>query len=291
MPNRMTDQEMANEIWYWYLNGGNSAGFPTFLRLQMTALSGAFRLLPGKPRCIQCNAPLSGFGAAVVKPFGYGASVLTPKLCNSCEKVIFSAEGGAEVELTLLFADIRGSTSMAEQQGALEYRNFIQRFYKATSGTLIEHNALVNRLAGDQAIGLFVPRFAGANHAAVALQAAADILRLTGHADPQGPWAPVGIGVHTDTAYVGVVGSKGGVNEIAVLGNAANLTARLSSAAAAGELLVSEQAAALANLPREGLERRSLSLKGISKPVPVRVVTLAAPAPGMSGTIASDTKP
>ncbi len=278
MPGRMTDPEIANEIWYWFLNGTSRVPFPTFVRLQLSVQSAAFSILPGKSRCIQCHAPLSGFGAAVVKPFGYRASVLTPRLCNSCEKVIFSSEGGAEVQLSLLFADIRGSTSMAEHKAPLEYKDFIQRFYKAASRVLIEHNALVNRLVGDQAIGLFVPRFAGTNHAAVAVEAALEILRRTGHADSEGPWAPTGIGLHTDTAYVGVVGSRDGVNEIAVLGNAANLTARLSSQAAAGEVLVSEEAAALAGLSGSHLEKRSLTLKGITRPVAVDILKVSPTA-------------
>jgi class 3 adenylate cyclase len=73
-------------------------------------------------------------------------------------------------------------------------------------------------------------------------------------------------------AYVGAVGSKEGVNEIAVLGSAANLAARLSSQAADGEVIVSEAAAASAGLEGEGVENRSLELKGISQPVPVRVM-------------------
>jgi adenylate cyclase len=276
MAHRISKQDLADEMWYWFLNGKNKLGFPKALVIQLNAMQGAFSVLPASSRCIQCHVPLSGIGAAVVKQFGYRASVLTPKLCNTCERAIFATEGGAEVELSLLFADIRGSTSMAEQKGAREYKEFIQHFYKAASKALIERNALVNRLVGDQAIGLFVTRFAGANHAAVAIDAALEILRRTGHGDPEGPWAPVGIGVHTDTAYVGVVGSKDGVNEIAVLGNAANLAARLSSQAAAGEVLVSKEAAALAGLAQRNLESRSLTLKGISKPVSVHVATLAS---------------
>ena len=101
-------------------------------------------------------------GTLIAGPIlGMRPSMLTPRLCNGCEKHILENEGGAEVELTLLFADIRGSTAMAEQKSAMEYKDFIQRFYKTTSQVLIEHNALVNRLMGDQVIGLFVPRFAG----------------------------------------------------------------------------------------------------------------------------------
>ncbi len=64
------------------------------------------------------------------------------------------------------------------------------------------------------------------------------------------------------------------MNEIAVLGNAANLTARLSSKAAAGEVLISEQALASAQLSDPALEKRRLKLKGFSKTVPVRVLTV-----------------
>ncbi len=273
MSEHMTDRELADEIWYWYLVGKNKAGFPEWYQRMLNKLKVLQGLLPGTPRCIQCNIPLGGIGTLVAGPImGLRSSVLTPRLCNGCEKVILEHEGGAEVELSLLFADIRGSTSMAEQKDAVEYKNFIQRFYKAASQVLIEHNALVNRLVGDQVIGLFAPRFAGPKHAEVAIQSALEILRVTGHSDPQGPWAPVGVGVHTGAAYVGAVGSRDSVSEIAVLGTAANLTARLSSKAAKGEVLISEEAAASAQLTDRTLEKRRLKLKGISKPTTVRVM-------------------
>ncbi|MGE5073855.1 MAG: adenylate/guanylate cyclase domain-containing protein [Anaerolineae bacterium] len=274
MPDARMNREVANEIWYWYLNGEARQGMPKALTRNLEVLQRRFDFLPGSPRCIQCHVPLAGLGSAVVKPFGFQKSALTPRLCNRCETLILSAEGGVELELSLLFADIRGSTVRSEQQGALEYRDFIQRFYKAASNALIERFALVNRLVGDQAIGLFVPRFAGRDHAAVAIAAAEDILRATGHGDPEGPWAPVGVGVHTGTAYVGAVGSRDSVKEIAVLGQAANLAARLSSSAAEGEILVSPEAAAAAHLAGHAFEQRSLTLKGISKPVTATVMTL-----------------
>jgi adenylate cyclase len=277
MSEQMTEKELSDEIWYWFLIGKNKAGFPKeFLRM-LAFEKGLFAILPGGPRCIQCNAPLGGMGTLITGSFmGLRPSVLTPRLCNGCEKHILENDGGAEVELTLLFADIRGSTSMSEQKAALEYRDFIQRFYKTATQVLIEHNALVNRLVGDQVIGLFTPRFAGSNHSEAAIEAAVEILHATGHTNPLGPWAPVGVGVHTGMAYVGAVGSKEGVREIAVLGNAANLTARLSSKAAKGEVLISEEAATSAKLSDTRLERRRLKLKGISKPTTVRVMQVSA---------------
>ncbi len=274
MPKRMSAKELADESWYWYLNGANRVGFPQSFARQLNAMQKIFDLLPSEERCLQCHAPLSGVGAAVIKPLGMGRSVLTPRLCNRCESMILATESGAELELSLLFADIRGSTRLSEQKGTMEYIALIQRFYKTCARVLIERNALVNRLIGDQVIGLFVPRFSGGQHAAAAIEAALEILRVTGHADPDGPWAPVGVGVHCGTAYVGAVGSKDGVKEIAVLGSAANLAARLSSSAAEGELLISPEAAAAAGLAGRKLGRRQLTLKGISKPVSVSVMTL-----------------
>jgi len=273
MPDRMTDREMADEIWYWYLNGKNRAGFPESYLRGIQMIRAIHGILPGTPRCRQCDAPIAGWAG---KALGYRPSTLTPRLCNRCEEMILKNEGSAEVELSLLFADVRGSTSISEQKGTREYMEFIQHFYKASAGVLIDRNALVNRLVGDQAIGMFVPAFAGTDHAAVAIEAALEILRLTGHADPDGPWAPVGIGVHTGSAYVGAVGSKDGVNEIAVLGNAANLAARLSSKAAEGEVLISEDAAASAGISKRKLEKRRMKLKGITRPVTARVMTVTS---------------
>ncbi|RPJ18685.1 MAG: adenylate/guanylate cyclase domain-containing protein, partial [Chloroflexi bacterium] len=147
-------------------------------------------------------------------------------------------------------------------------------FYKETSKVLIAHNAMVNRLMGDQVIALFVPRFAGKDHARVALHAAQGLLRVTGHGDPSGPWIPVGAGIHTGVAYVGAVGAADGVTEIAVLGSAANLCARLSSKAAAGEILISEESIKSGNLDVRGFESRSLELKGVGQPVSVRVMKI-----------------
>jgi class 3 adenylate cyclase len=68
---------------------------------------------------------------------------------------------------------------------------------------------------------------------------------------------------------VGTVGHGEGVNEIAVLGSAANLAARLSSEAKQGEVLISKDALVCANHSGEGMQRQELALKGISESVPV----------------------
>jgi adenylate cyclase len=205
---------------------------------------------------------------------GKRPSGLTPQLCNQCEAMARTLPGGAEIELSMLFADIRGSTTMAEQMSPLEYSQVINRFFVSATEVLVNTRSLVDRLVGDQVIGLYVPGFAGKGHARLAIEGAKELLLNTGHADPDGPWVPVGIGVHTDIAFVGAVGTEGGATDITVLGDAPNTAARLSSTAAAGEILISERAYQAASINDMDLERRELTLKGKVEPVGVRLLTV-----------------
>jgi adenylate cyclase len=261
-----------DDLWYWYLTGESRGTFPKEYERKYEAYRRVYKLIPGDPRCYECYIPLAGFTGLLLRPLGSRRSSFSPRLCSKCENFARSKEAGAEVEVTLLFADVRGSTPLAEKVGISKFEELIKRFYKSTSEVLVEHNAMVNRLMGDQVSAIFAPRFAGTQHAKVAIQAARDILRATGHGNPSGPWLPVGVSVHTGLAYVGVVGSKDGVNEIAVLGSAVNLAARLSTQASAGEVLISDEAVKSAGLDTGGMMNRVLDLKGISDPIRVTVI-------------------
>ena len=273
----LVDKKLYNETWYYYLTGEWRTPFPNELKRWQAFLNTQeklYSLLPSDPHCHECGIPMAGIGGSALRFMGSAPSSFSPRLCSACEQSARHYEVGAEVELTMIFADVRDSTPLAESRGTMGFKEIIQRFYKETSKVLIEHNAMVNRLMGDQVIALFVPRFAGKDHAKVALHATQELLRVTGHGDVNGPWIPVGAGIHTGTAYVGAVGAADGVTEIAVLGSAANMCARLSSKAAAGEILISEDSVKSGNLDVEGLESRSLELKGIGQPVSVKVMRL-----------------
>jgi adenylate cyclase len=232
-----------------------------------------FGLLPAEPRCRLCQAPFSGLGGLVMRTiYDKRPSQLNPNLCDACERFAEQYQGGAELELSLLFVDVRGSTSLAEGMRPTEFGQLINRFYKAATEVLIQTDALIDKLVGDQVAGIYVPGFAGPDHARRALQAAQGILRLTGHKDPGGPWIPAGAGVHTGVAFVGSVGTDR-AHEITVLGDAANTAARLSSSARQGEILISEAACTAAGLEVSHLEQRVLDLKGKSERVTVRVLT------------------
>lgn len=232
-----------------------------------------FRLLPGTPRCKNCYAPFKGIGSVIVRAiYGKQPSNLNPQLCNICEQFAQQYQGGAEIELSLLFADVRGSTSLAETMNPTQYSQLVNRFYRAATQVMVNSDALIDKIIGDQVAGMYVPGFAGKDHARRAVDAAHEILRVTGHNDPSGPWIELGVGVHTGTAFVGALGSEQGTSDITVLGDAANTAARLSSNAGVGEILITEPVLSATGIQASDLEKRTLSLKGKREAMPVWVL-------------------
>ena len=149
-----------------------------------------------------------------------------------------------------------------------EFRRILDRFYDAAAKVLHEHEAILDKFVGDEAVAIFIPALSGDQHAARAVAAGRALLRATGYGTPGGPWVPIGIGVHTGIAFVGAVG-EGASASVTALGDIVNVAARLASAAGPGELLVTAEAARAAQV--EAGERRELELRGKSERVPVVV--------------------
>lgn len=260
----------AEEVWRVYMTTGHMPDFVPSIWFERKLLRPLVKLLPKDPRCKVCYYPFKGIGGTLARTFlGVAPSKLNPQLCNVCERAAKTFPGGTEMELSVLFADVRGSTGLAERMSPAEFSRLIDHFYRTTTRVLFHKNALVEKLIGDEVTGFFVPGFAGKNYARVAIEAGEEILRATGHGSPAGPWLPVGVGIHHGIAFVGSVTSEGGAADITVLGDTANVAARLTSLAAAGEVLVSEAAIDAADLDPGGMEFRKLNLKGRSDPMGV----------------------
>ena len=181
--------------------------------------------------------------------------------------------GGTEVELSMLFVDVRGSTSLAEKMSPSSYGRLINRFYKAATDVLIRTDAFIDQFVGDEAVGLYFPLFTGPNHTRAAVLAARELLGVMGYGGKQEPWIPVGVGVHTGVVFFGTIsGSEGSVTDVAALGDNVNTTARIASKAGPGEALISDTAYSAAGLDLGDLEQRQLELKGKSEPISVRVL-------------------
>ena len=167
---------------------------------------------------------------------------------------------GAEIAVSLLFADIRGSTGIAERMSPppssapTSTASTASPRERSSTTTGSSTSSLVTRPSASSSSGSDGP-----HHTAAAIRAARALLDAVGHADAttRGP-IPVGAAVHTGDAFVGSTGAEGAVNDFTALGDVVNTTARLASEAAAGELLVSTRPADAVpqNSPQNFLRRR-----------------------------------
>jgi adenylate cyclase len=246
--------------WFWFTTNA----FAVDKRLRRI-----FRMLPHDPRCKFCNAPFQGVGGIVARAlFSKQRSALNPRFCNLCEAASREFPGGAEVEMSMLFADVRGSTALSEKMSATEFSQLINRFYTRSTNVITEEDGLVEKLAGDAVAAFWGAGFAGPDYVRRTLKVAQNLSRVMARQE-----IPVGIGVHSGVAFFGAMGTADGLTDITAIGEEVNAAARIASRAAAGEILVSEQALKEAGMDSSELEARSLELKGISEPVLVRVMS------------------
>jgi adenylate cyclase len=258
-------EHKVEELWRTFLTTGDFK--------DKTILRHIFRVLPGTSRCAICYAPFEGGGSYLTKHlFRKYRSNYNPKLCNTCEDFAKKYRGGVEVELSLLFADVRGSTTLAEKMSPTDFRNLINRFYSVATNVLVNEDAMIDKIIGDQVSGMFLPGFTGPHHAEKALKAAQQLLKETGHENSEGPWIPLGVGIHSGVAFVGSLGTEQGASDVTVLGDVPNTAARLSSSARIGEILISQPAMQAIGLETDNLEQRELQLKGKSESTLVSVL-------------------
>ncbi len=189
-----------------------------------------------------------------------------PRYCGACDKFLKAFPGGAEVELSMMFVDVRGSVPAAERLPPAEFSLQINHFYAVATKALIETDGFVVELRGDEVVGVYPPGFSGAQHASKAIRAAEQLLSVaTPRGTADGRSLPFGIGVHTGTVFIGTVsGAEGVTQDISIWGDNANVAARLASAAQPGEALISDATCAAAELNCKTLEARDLHLKGRS---------------------------
>ena len=251
--------DVGSVWWFWF----STNAFAVDKRLRHV-----LRVLPHDPRCRFCNAPFQGIGAMIVRVlFGKQRSALNPRYCNLCEIASREFPGGAEVEMSMLFIDIRGSTALSEKMSPTEFSQVINRFYAAATKVIVEEDGLVEKLAGDEVAAFWGAGFAGPEYVKRTINVAQKLLRVM-----ESQKIPVGICVHAGVAYFGSMGTTEGLTDISAKGEEVNTAARLASKAAIGEIIVSEQALKKTNIDSSVLESRSLELKGISEPVLVRVM-------------------
>jgi class 3 adenylate cyclase/tetratricopeptide (TPR) repeat protein len=177
---------------------------------------------------------------------------------------------GGERLVTSMFADVRGYTSIAAASAPADLAERIESLYRWAGAEVARHHGFVDKFAGDAVMATFNATGTRLDHATHAVEAA---LALAGKAAMLD--LGVGVGIAVGPAVVSRAVSDGNVS---VLGTTTNLAARLQTAAAAGEIVLSGDAhrRVAGWLAERGLEAipQTLELKGFDEPQPAwRLVT------------------
>jgi adenylate cyclase len=223
-----------------------------------------YRRLPHDPRCKLCLCPFAGIGGKLCALAGRKPSRKNPNLCTACFNNLPS--GGIELDIAVVFADVRGSTAIGEQSSATAFANRLNRFYATATDVLIRHDGLIDKLIGDEVMALFIPGISGPGYRRVAAVAALDLAEAIRD-------MPIGVAANAGIAFVGNVGS-GAVVDFTALGDAVNLGARLQSHAAPGEVVLSAELYELVSADYPGARSELVDVRGRDEPVPVAVLTV-----------------
>jgi adenylate cyclase len=214
------------------------------------------RRLPHGPRCAVCGAPYHGIGGRILRPFRFAPSRKNPRLCIRCFDEV--PDTGREMDVGVLFVDVRGFTALSEQRAPTEVAALLNQFYETAIEVLCRH-AIVDKLVGDEVMGLYFPKLFGDEVGEHMLTDAQDLL------DAAGPLLDIGIGLDYGRAFVGNVGS-GAVKDFTAIGDVVNTAARLQGVAAAGEAVLSQRVCAVAGGEPTGCVERTFELKGKAEP-------------------------
>jgi adenylate cyclase len=259
---RPQDQAANEAVWRKLLLEGHQ---PLLISHRM------FRHLPGPPRCKLCHNPFGGIGGKLVGLLGFTPSRKNPNLCAKCCDSL--PPGGLEVDIAVLFADVRRSTALGEQLAPAAFAALLNRFYSAATEVLIRYDAIIDKLIGDEVMALFIPGFCGPEYRRRAAEASVALLKAMGYGRSVEPWLPLGIAVNSGVAYVGNVGGEGTI-DFTALGDVVNTASRMQSNATVGEVVLSEPVYAAVADEFPNAQSRTLNLRGKEAPVAVRVLGL-----------------
>jgi adenylate cyclase len=179
------------------------------------------------------------------------ARFLSPALVEQAARgSLEMAKGGALTELTILFADIRGFTAIAEKLPAQEVVRLINDHFELMVDVLFEHGGILDKFIGDALMGWWGAPVKRADDAARAVRAAVRMQERLAEWNASGKEAArapisIGIGLHTGHAVVGNMGSSKALSYTAI-GDAVNLASHLCAIAPAGAIVISDECAARA---------------------------------------------
>jgi adenylate cyclase len=219
--------------------------------------------------------PLRGVAALPFRMFGIRPSRMNPNTCTVCEMMFTKVMRATKisVDVTVLFADLRGYTALSQSLSADQMAALLGVFYDECAAAIWDYDGLLNKTIGDAIMAIFNFPIRHQHHAARAVEAARDIQRrceaqrrlLAGSLDCDEDALGVGIGIDSGTVSFGEFGRSH--RDLTAIGTVVNTAARAQSAAQAGQVLVTQAVRDRSGSSLAASEGRLYPLKGIVEPV------------------------
>lgn len=208
------------------------------------------------------------------KLFGMKLSRMNPNLCDTCESHFTDIMKTKQISLpaTVLFADIRGYTSLSQLTDSQEVSTLLGGFYDRCADAIWKRDGIVNKLIGDAIFAVFNFPITRKDHVEQAVYAGLELQKkcmemksLSGRPSANEVDFGIGVGIHTGDVSVGEIGQL--CRDFTVIGEVVNLGSRLQGAAKPGEVVLSEAVYEKVKYEFPGILAQTFALKGINQPV------------------------
>ena len=222
----------------------------------------------------QMHVPIAIRGPVsyLFKAIGIRKSQMHPNLCTICESMFTKVKKHKQIEIptTILFADLRGYTDLSQNMDTSKMNELLHCFYDYSAEAIWHNEGIVNKFIGDAVLAIFNFPLVRKDHVKNAVQAAIQLqkqcLNLKYKFGLEGEHKfGVGIGIHTGKCNIGEVGNS--YKDFTAIGSIVNLASRLQGAAAADEIVITEDVFKYVGSDFPNLQSRELNLKGINTPM------------------------
>jgi adenylate cyclase len=223
---------------------------------------------------LKLPVPLRGVASVPFRAVGIRPSRMNPYTCTICETMFERVMKARQIEIdaTILFADLRGYTSLSLSQSSGAIATLLDAFYDVCGEAIWDHDGIINKTMGDAVLAIFNFPMKHQDHAGHAVAAARRIQELWrarrdelshGFGDDA---ATIGVGIGLDTGKVNF-GEFGRTHQdLTAIGTVVNLASRAQSAAAPDQILVTAAVREKAAVALPESAGRDYQLKGIDRP-------------------------
>jgi class 3 adenylate cyclase len=205
--------------------------------------------------------------APVVSDFPVGTAMAPAEIRSAASQ---SSGAGERRQLTVMFADLVGSTELAARADPEDVRDVMRAYQDACAGSIARYDGYLAKYLGDGVLAYFGYPHAHEDAAERAVRAARDIVQAIGRLAPMSSHRlSVRVGIATGMVVVGAVAAPDGASELSAIGDTPNLAARLQALAEPNTVVIADSTRALTRGAFRYVNLGDHKLKGISEPARV----------------------